>query len=363
MRFISALFLAVAGLALGTDAFAQPNAQPKMSAADSEFVSGVGNLKLMKFAEAEAAFRRVVEIEPGELRGYVGVVQSFMAQKKADEAIAYLSAESAKQPLRMDLHVVTGDTAARAGQYDLALKEFRMVLAQLDPKAESPIEVARGAPGATLNLAPDPNPVAESLRILTLKDLTPKGAAGLHLRMAEVYRAKQDHVSAVSEWQKVSEALPKTAWVLANLGMEQDSGGKRAEAIKSYRETLELMPGNALVLNNIAFLISDTGGDLQEAQRFAHRAASLAPGNVEIMDTEGWIALKLGYVDDAMGTFARLVLRQPARVEFRKHLALALVEKKVPRTPEFDELIKALNAPKADGDETKVLGLLKPFLQ
>jgi tetratricopeptide (TPR) repeat protein len=353
MRTLHRIFVAIASVSLVTIAPAQ-----KTNPADADFAAGLSNLQAKKFPEADAAFGRVVQKEPNGLRGYLGVVQVLMAQQKTSKALAYLRAELEKQPLRMDLHVVLGDTAARAGQYDAAVTEFQTVLARVDPKEDSEIDVPRGAPNALLLPFPQPDPLTQSITILAIKDQTPKGATGLHLRLAEVYRLKNDQDSSIAEWQKVSEALPKTPWVMANLGMAQEAGGRKGDAMKTYREVLAVMPRNPLVMNNLAFLIAETGGDLREAQQYAHRAASLAPGSLDINDTEGWIALKMGYVDDALGTFTRVLTRRPGSLEVRKHLAMALVQKGRHSTA-IDALIQALNAPKADGDEQKLLDLMR----
>jgi tetratricopeptide (TPR) repeat protein len=345
-------FLPVALLFLSCSAVAQ-----KPATADSVFVGAVVKLRGGNFVDAESGFRRTAEMEPDRIRGHLGVAQVFMAQKNVAGAMGYLKAEAEKNPQRLDLPVALGDTAVRAALYDLAITRFQSVLAHLDDATAKTLEVPRGASAATLNHDPAADPLAESLQVLTVRDLTPKGAAGVHLRLAEVLRFKGDHAEALNEWQKTSELLPNTGWVLANLGLEQEVTGRKADAMKTYRECLTVAPDNPLVLNNLAFLLSESGGDLYESLRYARRAALLAPGNPEIMDTQGWIAMKQGHLDDAIGTFLKNLLREPGKPEFRKHLAMALTQRGV-HSPEIDELVKALNAPVVAGDDARILQLL-----
>ena len=325
--------------------------------ADSLFVSAVVNLKAAKFAQAEADFRRVTVMEPDRLRGHLGVAQVYLAQRKTDGALTYLRAESEKLPMSPDLRVAIGDTAVRGGQYDIALVEFQGVLAHLSMKSAIELDVPRGAAGGTLLTDPRADPLSESLRVLTVQDYTPKGAAGIYLRLAEVYRLRLDHTASVIAWQKTAELLPGKDWVLANLGLEQETAGQIQDAMKSYRATLELNPNNALILNNLAYLMADHGGDLYEALRFARRAGNLVPDSLEILDTQGWIALRQGFGDDAVGTFVRIIRKQPDRPEFRKHLALALAQTG-PHSAGRDALIEALNRPPVAGDTQKILTLL-----
>jgi tetratricopeptide (TPR) repeat protein len=334
-----------------------PALAQKPLSADFTFATAIAKLKAVDFAEAEAGFRTVAGLEPDRLRGYLGVAQVYMAQKKADEAIGYLRAEAEKMPNRADLRVAIGDTEVRAGLYDQALSEFQGVLKRLDPVADAELNVPRGVPGSTLPGMSAADSLAQSVQVLTVQDTTSKGEASIHLRLAELFRYKQDHSAAVREWQRTAELLPRTGWILASLGMEQEAAAKPEDAIKTYRESLAAQGENAMVLNNLAFLLAEHGGDLYEALRMARHAGNLVPGSPDILDTQGWIALKQGNLDDALGTFLRIVLRQPGRPEFRKHLAMALTLRGV-HSKEIDELVKALNAPPVAGDDQNILALI-----
>jgi tetratricopeptide (TPR) repeat protein len=325
---------------------------------DKLFQEGVLRLKDSKFPEAEAAFRKVAELEPAGLRGSLGVAQVFFAQKQPDQAVRFLQAALAANPGRLDLLVALGDSAVRAGQPDLALAEYRLALTGASSAASEDLYVPRGAAGGTIVGRPA-DPVAESLNVLAGRDATPKGLAGIHLRLAETYRLRNDHIGAAEEWAKLSALMPKTGWILTNLGMEMEAAGKREDALKVYREVLAVDPSNAVVLNNLAFMIAETpGGDLFEALRLARRAKMLVPGSADIMDTEGWVSLKQGYVDDAIGTFLRVVSMQPVNPAFRKHLADAITQRGL-HSPAVDALVKVLNSPPIAGDEEEVRNLLR----
>jgi tetratricopeptide (TPR) repeat protein len=333
-------------------------AAQKAGPADSAFSGAVSDLKQGHFADAEAGFRKVTDIEPDHVRGFLGVTQVYMAHQKSDEALMYLRKQVERLPDRLDLQVLLSDTEVRAGNLDVSPSILQNVLNRLDPKASAELDIPRGAAGGTMYRSSAANPLAESLQVLTGRDLTPKGAAGIHVRLAELFRLRNDHASAIAEWEKSSSLLPRTSWILANLALEQESGGKRLDAMKSYRESLAVFPDTPLVLNNLAFLIAETGGDLFEAMRLARRAETLAPGSVDVLDTQGWIALKQDFLDDATGTFQRVVEKAPGNPEFRKHLAMALIKRNI-HSPAIDELVKALDSPPVPGDEGKILALLQ----
>ncbi len=92
------------------------------SSPDVLFQLGVVNLAENKYKEAEDSFRKAYELNPANPRGLMGMVETQMAQNKTEEAMKLLGTESAKNPNRLDLQVQLGNTAVRAGKYDLAVQ-------------------------------------------------------------------------------------------------------------------------------------------------------------------------------------------------------------------------------------------------
>ena len=79
-------------------------------------------------------------------------------------------------------------------------------------------------------------------------------------------------------------------------------------------------------MNNLAFLLSDTGGDLDEAMNLAQRTVQKFPGEPAFSDTTGYVYLKKGMRDSAVQTFTSLVQKYPRVPLFRYHLGMALLE-------------------------------------
>ena len=344
-----ALFLTL-GLLVSLRVLAQPPAK-------SPFQEGADSLKNSRFQEAESFFRKAAELETDNFGGLRGIALNLYALKKADEAIQFLRSETAKNPSRAELHLILGDFAVLLNRNELAVAEFKAAL----PVAEKlpDLYVPRGSPNGALVLpAADANPVTEAMRLLTGKDSTPKGPAGIHLRLAEVFSLNGDHAASAAEWRATADLIPKSPPVLTGLAMELEASGKSKDAITAYRESLSVRRNDPVVLNNLAYLIAETDGDLYEALRYARLANTLAPGSPEIMDTTGWVALKQGFIDDAVGTFLRVVDRQPENASYRKHLAQAINKAGV-HSPASDELVKALLLPPVPGDGIKIREMIR----
>jgi tetratricopeptide (TPR) repeat protein len=289
------------------------------SSPDVLFQLGVVNLAENKYKEAEDVFRRSYELNPANSRGLMGMVETEMAQHHPDEAMKLLKTEAAKAPNRMDFLLALGNTAVRAGQYDEAVSYFEKVVASLQ----------KGS----------------------------KAQGDLFLRIGETYRRKGDLSNSVVALQKAREILPENGMVLSTLGLVLDTAGRWSEAKQVYEVVIKLNPNDGVVLNNLAFLLTEHGGDLDDALTKAQRAKQLLPDLSEVSDTLGWIYLKKNLTDNAIDIFKDLVKKVPAQAIFRYHLGMAYSQKG-DRTRALKELQDALKYNPTKGDRDKIQQLI-----
>ncbi len=76
-------------------------------------------------------------------------------------------------------------------------------------------------------------------------------------------------------------------------------------ALSDYQRSYLLNKDNPLLLNNYAYYIALSGGDLKKAERMSARAVNADPENISFLDTYAWICHLMG--DDVM---ARLYIQQ-----------------------------------------------------
>jgi tetratricopeptide (TPR) repeat protein len=273
------------------------------SAPDVLFQLGIVSLAESKFKEAADAFRRSYELNPANSRGLMGMVETEMAQNHPDRAMQLLQTEIAKAPNRMDLVVALGNVAIRAGQYDLAISYFEKVAASL-PKGS-------------------------------------KQQGNLFLSIGEAYRRKGDLNNSIVALQKARDILPDNGVVLSTLALVMDAAGRWSESRQVYEVVVKLDPSNGVALNNLAFLLTEHGGDLDDALTKAQRAKQLLPDLTEVSDTLGWIYLKKNLTDNAIDIFKDLVVKVPAQAVYRYHLGMAYSQKG-DKTRALKELQEAL---------------------
>jgi tetratricopeptide (TPR) repeat protein len=286
---------------------------------DVTFQLGLVSLAENKFKEAEESFRKTYQLNPANARGLMGLVETAMAEGKPDDALAMLQAEAEKTPNNLDLRLAIGNIAVRAGKYDMALQEFQKVMGALDPNSRQ-----RG---------------------------------DVYLRIGETYRRKGDDVGAVSVLQKAREALPDNSTVMSTLALTLDHAGRWSDARQVYEATLKLDPNNGIALNNLAFLMAEHNGDLDDALTKASKAKQLLPNTFEVSDTLGWIYLKKNLSDNAIDIFKDLVAKAPNQSTFRFHLGMAF-KQKGDKPKAIKELNDALRYNPAKEEKDKIQQLL-----
>src|SRR4029453_3386877 len=73
------------------------------------------------------------------------------------------------------------------------------------------------------------------------------------------------------------------------LALLDDQDRRYASAIEHYKRVVAQSPNDVLALNNLAFLIATRTNNVGDALPLAERAATLAPRDVNVLDTLSWV--------------------------------------------------------------------------
>jgi len=158
--------------------------------------------------------------------------------------------------------------------------------------------------------------------------IAPQDAVALS-GLALVQRERGDLAKAIETMHAAAAAAPydsSYAYMAARMLLDQ---GDRAAARREFEALLRVHPESAAASNDLAFLLAEDATDLALAQRHAERAVRLQPG-AETLDTLGYVKLRQGAAEEAVGMFERALSRQPDYATARYHLALALIDKGEP---------------------------------
>jgi len=79
--------------------------------------------------------------------------------------------------------------------------------------------------------------------------------------------------------------------------VEQEHYG---DALPLLEDALEREPGDAVLLNGVAYALAEAGVELTRAGELADAALELEPDNADIVDTKGWVLCRLGQPDQGL---------------------------------------------------------------
>jgi beta-lactamase regulating signal transducer with metallopeptidase domain/Flp pilus assembly protein TadD len=242
---------------------------PPTSEANKTYRNGLGFLDEGRYPEAEAAFRKVIAIEPQYARGIAGLAQVYLRRGQTDEAVRMVQEEADRHPGRSDFQDALAETLLRAGRDDAAITEFQRAIDSADKQSK----------------------------------LVPQ----LYVNIAEALLKKGDTNGAIAELEKARTADPASARIPVNLGMLLEQAGQEDRARLAYQDALKLDPANAIALNNLAYLLAKSGNEVNTALSYAEKARSELPDSREVADTVGYVSIKANRNDDAIAIYRNLL--------------------------------------------------------
>ena len=164
----------------------------------------------------------------------------------------------------------------------------------------------------------------DTYRTLILKLTDPRAKAEIWTRIGDVYRLKGDVLISIKALEQALSLVPGNSSILTNIGLLYETQGDRVHARQYYQRALASDLNNPLALNNLAFLLAETGGDLDQALGLATAAKKLAPKAPEVIDTIAWIHMKKNMLSDAANEFKMITEQVPASPVFHLHYAITL---------------------------------------
>jgi predicted Zn-dependent protease len=165
------------------------------------------------------------------------------------------------------------------------------------------------------------------LALTELQDIAGRApnSVDVQLRIADLQRKQGNLPAALEALQRVRQLQPGAKGIEAAVASVQDGLGRKTEAIASYRKALSQSPEDPAILNNLAYLLAETGGDLNEALRLVTAGIRKAPDNPALRDTLAWIDIQKGQTSAALPMLLSLTQKNPNDVTFRYHYAVALL--------------------------------------
>jgi tetratricopeptide (TPR) repeat protein len=248
---------------------------------------GSVQLAQKRYPEAEKFYQQALDKDPGSADGLSGLMNSYFAQKDYDRAVAAARAQIAKSPNTSNFYDLLG-TALFNGKKDL-------------PGAETALRKA--------------------------VDLDKNNTDALE-KLGKVQVAEGSADRAIALYQQSIKDNPREVGFYILTGELYESKQNWDQAKAMYQQALSIQPDQPLASNNLAYLLLQTGGNVDVALAMAQTARRGMPDSANAADTLGWAYYQKGIYQSAIGQFQealRLTEKRgdPDDSEVHFHLGMA----------------------------------------
>jgi len=242
-------------------------------------------LRQERYSEAEAAFKKILVSNPNDWRAVSGLADTYLAAKEPEAAFSMLDTELQRSHGSPQIHSLLAATAMKTGRYSVAIENLQR-LADQETKTIDP-----------------------------------------EIDLAEVYRLRGDIHGAIAVLQRAATLQPKDPRPNSMLPFLLELDNKKQEAKALCRRNLSQHPDDLVSMNNLAYMLADTGDSLDEALRLANQVVKKQPGSDAFADTLGYVYLKRDQNDEALQIFERLIRKHPDDPTLLYHLGMARYQK------------------------------------
>jgi tetratricopeptide (TPR) repeat protein len=288
---------------------------------------GAALLDQGRVAEAEAQFRRVLDLEPGNPLAHLQLARVHFGRGDLKECLAHLRHATQAPFTRKAAHVLAAAVYERLGDPKASTRERELAL-------ELPDDV------------PMPDPVVDEIDDLKRGRLA-------RLQRAEELLASGRIPEGVQWLRDLVQDYPDSSQAWLRLGRALLQQGDLAGAESALKTALEREP-DLMSAHFYLGVVSFQGGDLPKAEAAFRRALALKPDFALAYFNLGQCLLRKGDQDGAREAFRAAVENSPRSAE--AHAELAAVLARQGRTAEaLEQAQDALRLDPANAQAQKVL--------
>ena len=265
---------------------------------------GLAYLDLGKLAEAKADLQNVLKLSPNSAAAMVNLAKVFSAERNESGALDLYEKALVADPQSFD--AVTGivNSSIKTNQ---TAKAHARVNGQIDANAGKADVLAALHFLKSEIFTAEKNPAAAEQELNTSIALD-ENYLPAYSAYASLLVSQNRSDEAIAQYQRVAAKKP-AAQAYTMLGILEDARGNSSEAENHYRKALDLAPDSPIAANNLAWLIAENQGNLDEALQLATSTVAKNQTVAGFYDTLGWVYLKKG-------------LYLPAVQQLRKAVAL-----------------------------------------
>lgn len=244
----------------------------------------MGGIKtaLKRYPEAERAFERALELDAASVPALQGLIMVYNQQKlPPTRAVARVNAQVAKAPHQGGHYLLLGAVHQLDKDWD---------------KAEAALVKAT--------------------------DLEPKNPQGF-VALGQLREQRKSPDGAAAAYQRAIEAAPKQALPHVLLGSLEEKRNNWQRAQQLYETALQVERDFPLAANNLAYLLLEHGGNVDQALSYAQVARQALPGMPNTADTLAWAYYRKGVYASAIDLLKEALKANPKNATYHFHIGMA----------------------------------------
>jgi len=232
------------------------------------------------YSAAVATLRKAIDADPNQNRTLLALAKTFIISGHPEDAIAEARKLQKERPKSALGYALEGEVLAAQGKWPQAAAAYREAMAR------------------------EPIPMLAVRRYETLLQVSASDASAF-----------------AAQWAKEH---PKDVTLETFLGQQSLGRKDLRGAIAHYEAVIKIEPDNAVVLNNLAWALTETGDP--RAREYAATAYRQAPFNPSVIDTLGWAEVQIGDAKRGVELLRAASNLAPSNVDIRLHLAKGLIK-------------------------------------
>jgi tetratricopeptide (TPR) repeat protein len=249
-------------------------------------------------ADAEAAGRRLLVLQPSDTSSREKLALAILAQGREDEAIAEMEAVIAENPASLIAYRTHGDILLRRGDVSGALSRLEKALLLHDE---------------------DPRFYLEVVELCVRNEKLDRAvwwlgqARSRYDRLPELPLYEGQILGHLKRWREALNAFNTAAELAAQHqsslltadfhfqhGVMAERSGEHDAAARHFRACLERDPSHAAAMNYLGYMWAERGENLAEAEKLIRRAVEMEPDNAAYLDSLGWVLYQQGRFHEAI---------------------------------------------------------------
>lgn len=291
---------------------------------------GLAYLELGKLREAKWDLEEVARLSPRSSSAQINLAKVSVAERNFNAALAIYEKALALDPRNFDAITGIVNTSIKLGETAKAHARIDEMMGVNAGRAD--VIAALRYLNSTV-YSEEKNVAAAEQELVVAIELDPDYLPA-YSAYASLLAGQNRTDEAVAQYKKVIEKRPG-AQAYTMLGILEEARGNRTEAEAAYRSALEIAADTPIAANNLAWLLAENDGNLDEALRLANSAVAKNQSFAGFYDTLGWVYLKKGLASPAVEQLKKAVALEEATAKrtgaepnpgYRVRLGMALAK-------------------------------------